>query len=87
MSWRYYVFKGPDADCINPAAMFCSPGAQSSKTPGIWNPLPYFEDVHQDHQLGNIQSLSNFYAAAHTGNLPAVSWIVPNGKVSEHPRR
>jgi phospholipase C len=83
--WRYYVFKGPDADCARAAAMICVPGKQSPKTPGIWNPLPYFEDVHQDGQLGNIQSLSHFFAAAHQGSLPAVSWIVPNGRVSEHP--
>ena len=81
----YYVFKGPEPDCANAAAMICVPGKQSPKTPGIWNPLPYFEDVHQDAQLGNIQSLSHFFAAAHKGSLPAVSWIVPNGRVSEHP--
>ncbi len=33
----------------------------------------------------NIQSLSNFFAAAKAGTLPAVSWIDPNGTVSEHP--
>ena len=59
--------------------------SRAPRRPGIWNPLPYFEDVHQDAQLGNIQSLSHFFAAAHTGSLPAVSWIVPNGRVSEHP--
>ena len=38
-----------------------------------------------DHQLGNIQSVSHFYAAAKNGTLPAVSWVVPSGAVSEHP--
>src|SRR4029077_14970552 len=51
----------------------------------IWNPLPNFTDVRADGELGNIQSLSNFLVAARSGTLPAVSWIVPNGKVSEHP--
>jgi phospholipase C len=50
-----------------------------------WNPLPHFTDVHQDNQLGNIQSLTNFFADASNGKLPAVSWIVPSAKVSEHP--
>jgi phospholipase C len=85
VSWRYYVFTGPEPDCAVASAISCPPGAQKAKTPGIWNPLPYFEDVHQDGQLGNIQSLSRFYAAARKGTLPAVSWIVPNGHVSEHP--
>ncbi len=85
VSWRYYVLKGTEPDCVLNNAIACAPVAQGAKTPGIWNPLPYFEDVHEDGQLGNIQSLSKFYAAAQSGNLPAVSWIVPNGRVSEHP--
>jgi phospholipase C len=85
VSWAYYVFKGSEPDCDSNAAMSCAPVPQTARTPGIWNPLPYFTDVKQDDQLGNIQSLSNFYAAARTGTLPAVSWITPNGRVSEHP--
>jgi phospholipase C len=65
--------------------MTCTPVGQSPKTPGIWNPLPHFTDVQQDGQLGNVQSLSNFFVAAQAGGLPAVSWIDPNGRVSEHP--
>jgi phospholipase C len=85
VSWGYYVFKGTEPDCENDAAMTCAPVAQGPQTPGIWNPLPSFTDVSQDGQLGNIQSLSNFFTAAGNGTLPAVSWIDPNGTVSEHP--
>jgi phospholipase C len=85
VSWRYYVFKGTEPDCEQDSAMSCAPVAQSAKTPGIWNPLPYFTTVQQDDQLANIQSLSDFFTAARTGTLPAVSWIVPNDTVSEHP--
>jgi phospholipase C len=85
VSWGYYVFQGPEPDCESDAAMVCTPGQQSAKTPGIWNPLPHFTDVHTDNQLGNIQSLTNFYSAAKAGTLPAVSWVAPNGNVSEHP--
>ena len=85
VSWGYYVSKGSEPDCDSNAAMSCAPVGQNAKTPGIWNPLPYFTTVQQDDQLGNIKSLSNFFAAARTGNLPAVSWITPNGRVSEHP--
>ncbi len=85
VSWRYYVLKGPEPDCELNSAIACAPVHQGAKTPGIWNPLPYFEDVHQDGQLNDIQSLSRFYASARSGSLPAVSWIVPNGHVSEHP--
>lgn len=85
VSWAYYVFKGTEPDCDDNAAMSCSPVGQSAATPGIWNPLPYFTDVQQDGQLANIQSLSDFFSAAKAGSLPEVSWIVPNGTVSEHP--
>ncbi|HKO27366.1 MAG TPA: alkaline phosphatase family protein [Solirubrobacteraceae bacterium] len=85
VSWGYYVYKGSEPDCDSNAALTCAPINQNAKTPGIWNPLPYFSDVQQDDQLGNIKSLSNFYADARTGKLPAVSWITPNGRVSEHP--
>jgi phospholipase C len=85
VSWGYYVFKGTEPDCQNDQSMTCAPVQQGPQTPGIWNPLPSFTDVSQDGQLGNIQSLSNFYTAAANGTLPAVSWINPNGQVSEHP--
>jgi phospholipase C len=85
VSWGYYVFQGSEPDCENDASMTCAPVQQGPTTPGIWNPLPSFTDVTQDKQLGNIQSLSSFFTAAKNGTLPAVSWIDPNGTVSEHP--
>ncbi|MGA2925802.1 MAG: alkaline phosphatase family protein, partial [Solirubrobacteraceae bacterium] len=85
ISWAYYVYKGDEPDCDDNAAMSCAPVAQSAKTPGIWNPLPYFDTVQQDQQVGNVKSLNDFFTAVKAGNLPAVSWITPNSQVSEHP--
>jgi phospholipase C len=85
VGWGYYVFKGTEPDCENDAAISCAPVKQGPRTPGIWNTLPYFDTVQQDGQLQNVQSLQNFFAAARNGTLPAVSWVIPNGKVSEHP--
>jgi phospholipase C len=84
-SWRYYVFKGTEPDCEQDTQMTCSPTPQAARTPGIWNPLPSFTDVAENAQRGNVRSLSAFFSAAKAGTLPAVSWVVPNGKVSEHP--
>ena len=83
--WGYYVFAGSEPDCESDSSVSCVPVAQGPQTSGIWNPLPSFTDVRQDNQLGNVQSLTNFYSQAKAGTLPAVSWIDPNGKVSEHP--
>ena len=84
VSWNYYVAPGTEPDCDDDAAS-CQPKKQGAGTPGIWNPLPNFDTVKQDGQLGNIQNLSNFYTAAQKGTLPSVTWITPNGKTSEHP--
>jgi phospholipase C len=85
VSWRYYIQAGTQPDCDNDSAETCAPVRQSATTPGIWNPLPLFGDVQQDHQLNNIQSLPNYYSAAAAGTLPAVSWIVPSQPDGEHP--
>ncbi len=85
VSWGFYVLNGTEPDCRNDSDVTCVPHKQNAKTPGIWNPLPYFDTVKQDGQLGNIQSLNNFFTQAQNGTLPAVSWITPSGDVSEHP--
>jgi phospholipase C len=84
VSWRYYVAKGSQPDCAD-NAMFCAPVPQKAATPGIWNPLPYFDTVRQDGQLENVAPLQSFFRAARAGTLPAVSWITPAQAVSEHP--
>jgi phospholipase C len=57
VSWRYYVQRGVEPDCRNDAAD-CPPVRQDARTPGIWNPLPNFETVRQDHQLANVSDVS-----------------------------
>ena len=79
------MYKRQEPDCENDAALSCAPVRQNSTTPGIWNPLPYFDTVRNDGELTNVQSVTNFYAQAKQGTLPAVSWVVPSGAVSEHP--
>ncbi|MDQ1460803.1 MAG: hypothetical protein QOI08_2287 [Actinomycetota bacterium] len=84
VSWRYYVETGQEPDCRNDAAA-CPGLKQDYKTPGVWNPLPLFTDVHADGQLRNVQPTQSFLTAARGGTLPAVSWVIPNERDSEHP--
>ncbi|HEX6061073.1 MAG TPA: alkaline phosphatase family protein, partial [Candidatus Limnocylindria bacterium] len=84
ISWGYYLDEGAQPDCET-GAMSCPPKSQKAGVPSIWNPLPGFTTVHDDGQLGNIQKLDSFLAAAKAGTMPAVSWIVPNNADSEHP--
>jgi phospholipase C len=85
VSWGYFVVPGFEPDCENDDAVTCAPVKQNSKTVGIWNPLPYFDTVKNDGQLGNVQPTGNFYKEARAGTLPAVSWVIPSQEVSEHP--
>ena len=84
VSWAYYLSNGSEPDCEDDA-MLCTSKPQSANVPGIWNPLPAFDTVKEDNQLGNIQQVNQFLAAAKAGTLPAVAWVVPDGQVSEHP--
>ena len=85
VSWGYYVVKGTEPDCEDDEQAGCPPVKQDARTPGIWNPLPYFDTVRNDGELGNIQSVEEFLKQAKAGTLPAVAWVVPSGDVSEHP--
>ena len=84
ISWKYYVAEGTAPDCEDDAAT-CPAKQQRVGTPDIWNPLPGFTDVSNDGQVSNVQTIDHFYADARAGALPAVSWVTPNGAVSEHP--
>jgi phospholipase C len=85
VSWGYFVVPGAEPDCEDDSALACAPIHQTSKTPGLFNPLPYFDTVRDDGQESNVQAVDNFYRDAKAGTLPAVSWVVPSGELSEHP--
>ncbi len=84
VSWAYYVFAGLEPDSED-GSMDGVQRKLGAKTPGIWNPLPAFDTVKQDGELGNIEDISHFYQAAKNGSLPAVSWICSDSVHSEHP--
>ena len=73
VSWGYYLDHGTQS------------ASNRQGVPTIWNPLPGFTDVKQDHQEANVQPLSTFMSQAQNGTLPELSWIVPNAADSEHP--
>jgi len=84
VSWRYYVFTGTQPDCTEDE-MICGSVPQSARTPGIWNPLPWFDTVHQDRQLADVTTMRHFFRDARMGALPEVSWLIPSDPVSDHP--
>jgi phospholipase C len=84
VSWGYYVAPGTVPDCDD-GSMACVPDSQNPGTPEAWSPLRDFITVHQDQQLNNVQTASNFFQSAKDGTLPSVSWVVPDDNNSEHP--
>jgi phospholipase C len=84
VSWKYYIEAGTEPDCET-GAMVCSPTPQAVTAPSIWNPLPNFEDVKEDNQIGNIVPSTQLFTDATDDALPAVSWVIPSGDDSEHP--
>lgn len=86
VSWRYYVSDGNQPDCPT-GATTCTAGQLSASTPSIWNPLLSFETVHSDHQLRNIQPVSQYFTAARAGKLPAAPGWCPTSATPNIPRR
>ncbi len=85
VTWKYYVANGTEPDCEDPTVMACEAKYQHHGTPSIWNPLPAFQTVKENKEVGNIQDLDHFFADAKNGALPQVAWVAPTGEVSEHP--
>jgi phospholipase C len=85
VTWRYYIDHGGEPDCRDNTQTTCPVVRQSPTTPGIWNPLPLFTDVRDNHQTANVEGLQAFRVAAQNGTLPSVSWVTPNAAHSEHP--
>ena len=87
VSWKYYLGQGMEPDCED-GAMNCAPNAQSKVVPSIWNPAPlygYVKAQPASYLPAHVQDVSRFTADLSQGQLPAVSWIVPNNQHSEHP--
>ena len=84
MSWGYYVFNGTQPDCDD-NAMSCKAVQQNAKTPGIWNPLLWFDTVQRGRPARQRPAVPRTSRRGEGGTLPSVSWITPTQKISDHP--
>ena len=67
VSWASYVQRGAADDCLS-GPIKCYTSLKGSSTPGMWDPLPDFTDVRQDHQKSAAEEpLSRFYGQARRG--------------------
>ena len=87
VDWKYYVTAGTQPD-TDDAHVVGEPKAeeQSPQEYTYWNPLPAFPAVQDNPaQFQRLQGTGQFYLDCKNGSLPAVSWVIPSGEVSEHP--
>ena len=84
VSWKYYLVQGREPDCRDDLND-CIPNLQDSNIPGAWNPLPQFDTVKDDGELGNIVPINQLLKDLAADQLPAVSWVIPDSDHSEHP--
>jgi len=82
VSWAYYVGDGTNLDCATPP---CTPIDKRAATGTSWMPIARFLTLRETQQASNIQHTSDFFAAATSGNLPSVAWVIPGHVTSEHP--
>jgi phospholipase C len=84
VSWGYYLTEGIEPDCGNDQ-MFCDQQPMKLDVPGVMNPLPNFTTVHDNGELDHIRPTKTFLTDLKNNTLPAVSWVIPEYGVSDHP--
>jgi phospholipase C len=84
VSWKFYNAEGGTPACADDPED-CPAFPAKAAVPNIWNPLPRFQTVQENGQLPSIVGINQLYSDLASGTLPAVSWIMPNEEVSEHP--
>jgi phospholipase C len=78
VSWGYYVGEGT---CVAPPCEHL----EGILTAPVQNPLPGFAATVATGQLENIRPNSEFIRDARNGDLPSVSWFMPEQDKGEHP--
>jgi phospholipase C len=79
VSWSYFV--GDDTCFYDP----CPTDKTGERTVAQQNPLPWFQTVRENDQVGNVRGHGAYYQAAADGTLPSVSWVMPYSGAGEHP--
>ncbi|MGZ8606899.1 MAG: alkaline phosphatase family protein [Actinomycetota bacterium] len=79
VSWAYFI--GEDTCIFDP----CPDENTGRFTVTNQNPLPWFTTVRQNDQVRNVRGHDEYYVAAASGTLPAVSWVMPYAGAAEHP--
>jgi phospholipase C len=78
VSWAYYVGPGTcvESPCEKLHGIYTAP---------VQNPLPGFTAVDATGQMDRVRPDTEFRRDARAGNLPSVSWVMPEADKGDHP--
>ncbi|MFI5415540.1 MAG: alkaline phosphatase family protein, partial [Candidatus Lutacidiplasmatales archaeon] len=80
-TWKYYDWALPSYQtAINEPVITGMPGAYS-----YWNPLAARYESYTQWYVNHFASRSSFFNDTASGQLPAVSWVIPDPSFSDHP--
>ena len=85
VSWGYYVYKGTEPDCDNDAACRAPRSDSRPRRPGSGIRCRTSPTSSRTTSSATSSRCRTSSAPPRTARLPAVSWVTPNGTVSEHP--
>ncbi|MCJ7832024.1 MAG: phospholipase, partial [Actinobacteria bacterium] len=96
VSWNYFVGDGTQLGCeggtakpasrsIPSALSPCNPTHSEDATVEGWMPISWMQSVKENDQRSNIMHMEDFYTRLDNEQLADVTWIIPSGRVSEHP--
>ncbi len=85
ISWGYYQYNWNDAkDCTGNYTT--QNGLFAGSGDGYWEGLAQFRQVQNTNiECSSLLNINDFENALKSGSLPAVSWVIPEPSVSDHP--
>jgi phospholipase C len=82
VSWKYYDWAlDPYQEAINGNLGGNSVGSAYA----YWNPLAARAESYNQYFVSHFSNRTNFFTDVATGNLPDISWVIPDGNYSDHP--
>ena len=82
VTWKYYDWAlDPYQTAINGLVSANDPGSAYT----FWNPLAARYESYNQYFVSHFSNRDNFFTDVDQGNLPDISWVIPQENFSDHP--
>jgi phospholipase C len=82
LTWKYYDWAlDPYQEAINGALGENEVGSAYA----FWNPLAARAESYNQYFVDHFSNRTNFFSDVADGNLPQISWVIPQANFSDHP--